>query len=112
MNKRKFFSKIHIASPPNLIECQSKSYNWFLKEGIRELFSEISPIKDSIGRHYELYFTDYYFDEPKFDEVTSRFKNITYEAPLRVKVKLVNKKDSLVKKQEIYLGDIPMMTKR
>jgi DNA-directed RNA polymerase subunit beta len=112
MSKRKFFSNIHIANLPNLIESQIKSYNWFLKEGIRELFFEISPIKDSIGQIFELYFDDYYFDEPKFDEVTSRLKNITYEAPLRVKVKLINKKEGSIKKQEIYLGDIPMMTKR
>ncbi|MFH0819886.1 MAG: DNA-directed RNA polymerase subunit beta [bacterium] len=112
MNRRKNFSNINIAPLPNLIESQVKSYNWFIKEGVKELFNEISPIKDSIGRSFELYFADYYFDEPKFDEVTSRIKNITYEAPLRVKVKLTNKKEGSVKKQEIYLGDIPMMTKR
>ena len=111
--ERKYFSTSKTAIPlPDLIEVQKKSNQWFLDFGLRELFDEISPIKDFIGRDLELYFIDYYLDEPKFDEVTSRAKNITFDAPLRVKVKLVNKKTGEIKEQEIYLGDFPLMTDR
>src|SRR3989339_2210739 len=75
---------------PNLIEVQMSSYEWFFREGLKELFDEVSPIRDFTGRDLELYFDDFYLDEPKFDEKTSRVKNVTYEAPLRVKTRLVN----------------------
>ena len=97
---------------PDLIEVQKNSYKWFLEEGLADLFDEISPITDFIGRDLELYFEDYYLDEPKFDEVTSKNKNITYESPLRVKVKLVNEQTKKDIKQEIFLGDFPLMTDR
>jgi len=97
---------------PDLIEVQRRSYRWFFDEGIKELFSEVTPIHDFIGRDLELYFDDYYLDEPKFDEKTSRMKNVTFEAPLRVKTRLVNLRTKDVKEQEIYLGDLPIMTPR
>ncbi len=97
---------------PDLVEIQKRSYKWFLEEGLRELFDEISPMKDFGGRNLELFFKDYYLDEPKFDEKTSREKNITYESPLRVKAVLNNNKDNKKKEQEIYLGDFPLMTDR
>jgi DNA-directed RNA polymerase subunit beta len=96
---------------PGLIEIQKNSYEWFLREGIIELFDEISPVVDFSGRKLELYFDDYYLDEAKFDEIESRQKNITYEAPLRVKTRLLNKKTKQVINQEVYLGDFPLMTK-
>ncbi|OGL95539.1 DNA-directed RNA polymerase subunit beta [Candidatus Uhrbacteria bacterium RIFOXYB12_FULL_58_10] len=97
---------------PDLIEVQLRSYRWFFEDGLKELFHEISPIKDFIGRDIELTFEDYFLDEPKFDEKTSREKNVTYEAPLRVRTKLSNKRAGTVKEQEIYLGDLPIMTPR
>ncbi|MBI4591941.1 DNA-directed RNA polymerase subunit beta [Candidatus Uhrbacteria bacterium] len=97
---------------PDLIEVQRRSYRWFYDEGIKELFQEVTPITDFIGRDLELYFDDYYLDEPKFDEKTSREKNVTFEAPLRVKTRLVNLRTKDVKEQEIYLGDLPIMTPR
>ena len=97
---------------PDLIEVQRRSYRWFCEEGIRELFQEVSPITDFIGRDLQLFFDDYYLDEPKFDEKTSRMKNVTFEAPLRVKTRLVNIRTKDVKEQEIYLGDLPLMTPR
>ncbi|HBK33425.1 TPA: DNA-directed RNA polymerase subunit beta [Candidatus Uhrbacteria bacterium] len=97
---------------PDLIEIQRRSYKWFYEEGVRELFAEVNPIRDFIGRDLELYFDDYYLDEPKFDEKTSRVKNVTYEAPLRVKTRLVNLRAKTSKEQEIYLGDLPIMTPR
>ena len=110
---RKMFTKLKEVIPlPELIELQKKSYGWFFKKGLVELFEEISPIRDIMGRELELYFSDYYLDEPKFDETTSKAKNINYEAPLRVKARLVNKKNGESKEQEIYLGDVPLMTDR
>ncbi|MDO8504960.1 MAG: DNA-directed RNA polymerase subunit beta [bacterium] len=99
-------------SLPDLTEIQKNSYSWFFEEGLKELFDEISPIKDFTGRDLELWFEEYYFDEPKFDEITSRNKNVTFEAPLRVKGRLTNKRTGESKGQEVYLGDIPMMTPR
>jgi DNA-directed RNA polymerase subunit beta len=111
--ERKYFTPIRDAMDlPDLIEVQKASYDWFLKEGIRDLFDEVSPIKDFIGRDLELSFEDYYLDEPKFDETTSKAKNITYEAPLRVKASLVNVRTGERKEQEIFLGDLPIMTPR
>lgn len=113
MSGRVFFTKKRdFISPPNLIEIQKNSYEWFFKEGLKELFEEISPIKDYTGRDLELYFGDYYLDEPKFDEITARERNTTYEAPLRVNVKLVNKRTKSIQEQEVYLGDFPLMTER
>lgn len=97
---------------PDLIEIQKQSYRWFLEEGIRDLFNEISPIKDFIGRDLELWITGYLFDEPKFDEQTSKEKKVNYESPLRVKTKLLNKRTGETKEQEVYLGDLPVMTDR
>ncbi len=111
--ERKYFTSSKISLPlPDLIEIQKRSYRWFFEIGLRELFEEVSPIRDFIGRNLELYFEDYYLDEPKFNERTARSRNITYEAPLRVKARLVNEKTSEVKEQEIYLGDFPLMTDR
>lgn len=110
---RKFFTTLREAIPlTDLVEIQKKSYDWFFREGLKELFEEISPIKDFIGRDLELYFLDYYLDEAKFDEVTAKAKNTTFEAPLRVNIRLLNKKTSEIKEQEIYLGDFPVMTER
>ena len=111
--QRTYFTPLRDAVDlPDLIEVQKAAYDWFLTQGTRELFDEISPIKDTMGRDLELTLGDYYLDEPKFDEVTSRAKNVTYEAPLRVKTKLKNLRTNEVKEQEIYLGDLPVMTPR
>lgn len=110
--KRKFFIDTAGATPmPDLIEVQKNSFDWFLQEGLHDLFDEISPIVDFIGRDLELYFEDYYLDEPKFTEIESRKKNTTYEAPLRAKVKLLNKRTGQSSVQEVFLGDFPLMTK-
>ncbi|MBP9802034.1 DNA-directed RNA polymerase subunit beta [Patescibacteria group bacterium] len=110
---REYFDTLREAIPlTDLVEVQKNSYDWFFKEGLKELFDEVSPIKDFIGRDLELYFLDYYLDEVKFDEVTAKAKNTTFEAPLRVNVRLLNKKTNEIKEQEIYLGDFPVMTDR
>jgi DNA-directed RNA polymerase subunit beta len=110
--RRNFGLTVEAMPLPDLIEIQKDSYRWFLEQGVRELFDEINPITDFIGRDLELTFNDYYMDEPKFDEKTSMTKNINFEAPLRVKAKLVNKRTAEEKEQEIYLGDVPIMTDR
>lgn len=108
---RRFFTKNKSAlEMPDLIEMQKDSYEWFIKEGLAELFDEISPVTDFIGRDLNLYFEDCYLDEPKFNEKTSKEKNITYEAPLRVKTRLENKRSGENIVQEVFLGDFPLMT--
>jgi len=97
---------------PDLQFIQTESYKWFLEKGLKELFEEVSPIQDYSGKELELYFLDYHLDEPKHTEEEARFRGTTYEAPLRVKVRLVNKVTGKRKEQEIYLGDIPVMTDR
>ena len=89
-----------------------KSYQWFLEKGLNELFAEISPIRDHTGKEFELYFHDYRFDEPKYDEATARYKEATYEAPLRCTLKLGNKRTGKTQEQEVYFGDFPIMTTR
>ncbi|KKR49001.1 MAG: DNA-directed RNA polymerase subunit beta [Candidatus Magasanikbacteria bacterium GW2011_GWC2_40_17] len=96
---------------PNLISVQKDSYDWFLKTGVRELFDEVSPIQDFTNRDLELYFGEYYLDAPKFDEIICRNRNITYEAALRVKARLTNKRTGESKEQEVFMGDFPVMTK-
>ena len=112
LSKRKFFRKHLTVTLPNLIEVQLKSYRWFLEKGLQELFEEVNPITDFTGKDLELAIADYYLDDPKYDEITSRNKNISYEAPLRAKARLLIKKTGEVKEQEIYLGDFPIMTDR
>jgi len=108
---RKFFKKPRINVPlPNLIEVQTQSYNWFLKEGIKELLQEISPVDDFTGKVLRLEFGEYYLDEPKCDEETARSKNLTYQAPLKCKTTLINKKTGRKKHSEVFLGDFPLMT--
>ena len=97
---------------PNLIEIQLKSYQWLLKTGLKELFEEISPIRDYGAKDLELYFLDHYFDEPTYDEEKTREKGLTFEAPFRVRLKLANKRTKAIKEQEVYFGDFPMMTPR
>ncbi len=111
--ERKFFTEMEEQTVgTDLIEMQKSSYDWFFKDGIRELFDEVSPITDFTGRDLELSFEDYYIDDAKFDEVTCREKNITFEAPVRVKAKLINRRTKEEDTQEIFLGDIPIMTDR
>jgi len=97
---------------PNLVEIQLNSYKLFLDKGLRELFDEISPIVDYGGKDLSLYFKDYYLDEPKCDEMKAKKNGLSYEAPLKVKFKLVNKKTNETKEQELFLTDLPLITPR
>src|SRR3989344_2610721 len=101
-----------LVSQPNLVEIQTQSYNWFLKTGLKELFEETFPMNDYAGKEIELKFSEYYFDEPKYDEAYAKYKDLTFEAPLRVKLKLISHKTKDTKEQEVYFGDFPVMTPR
>jgi DNA-directed RNA polymerase subunit beta len=94
---------------PNLIEIQTASYQWFLDEGIREMFQDISPVEDFTG-NLILEFVDYSLGEPKYSVDESKSRDVTYAAPLRVKVRLINKETGEVKEQEVFMGDFPLMT--
>ncbi|MBI2669787.1 MAG: DNA-directed RNA polymerase subunit beta [Candidatus Yanofskybacteria bacterium] len=98
--------------PPNLVQVQLDSYQWFLDVGLKELLNDISPIEDWTSKELELRFLDFRLEEPKFSERIAREKNITYEAPLRVKISLKNKKTGKTDEQEIYLADFPVITPR
>jgi DNA-directed RNA polymerase subunit beta len=95
---------------PNLIKVQLDSYEWFIKEGLRELFDEISPIQDFTGSKMELRFGEYSFGEPKYSERECRERDATYAVPLRVRVELIVKETGEVKEQELFMGDFPLMT--
>jgi len=94
---------------PNLIEIQQNSYQWFLDEGLKEIFEDISPIQDFTG-NLILEFIDYSLGEPKYDVEECKERDVTYAAPLRVKVRLINKETGEVKEQEVFMGDFPLMT--
>ncbi|MDA2935669.1 DNA-directed RNA polymerase subunit beta [Patescibacteria group bacterium AH-259-L05] len=110
--RKTFFTSKFDLSLPDLVEIQKASYDWFLKKGIKELFEEFSPIEDAVGRNHELHFKSCSLGAPKFDEITSKNRNLTYEAPLTVKARLINKKTGKKTSQEVYFSDIPLMTKR
>jgi DNA-directed RNA polymerase subunit beta len=97
---------------PDLIEVQKNSYQWFWKKGLRELFDEFSPISPWGNKDLELYFLDYRLEEPKYNEIEAKAHNVSYEASLYCRVKLVNKKTKEEKEQDIFLGDFPLMTQR
>jgi len=109
--ERRSFAKIHDAiGLPRLIETQINSFEWFKREGLRELFDEISPITDFTGKNLELRFLDYAFGEPRFSEFECRERDMTYAAPLRVNVQLRILATGEIKESELFLGDFPMMT--
>ncbi len=111
-SKRKYFNpQIDKNIPiPHLTEIQLNSYKDFLDNGIRDLLDEISPIQDFSGKKLELHFLDHAIEEPKYDAEIAKKKNLTYEAPLKVHVQLINKATGEIKEQDVFLGNIPLMT--
>lgn len=108
--QRRSYARIsEVLELPNLIEIQTSSYQWFLDEGLREMFQDISPIEDFTG-NLSLEFIDYSLGEPKYSVPESKERDVTYSAPLRVKVRLVNKETGEVKDQDVFMGDFPLMT--
>ncbi|MBO8169380.1 MAG: DNA-directed RNA polymerase subunit beta [Thermoanaerobacteraceae bacterium] len=96
---------------PNLIEIQKNSYDWFLNEGLKEMFRDISPIQDFTG-NLVLEFVDYSLGTPKYEVEECKERDVTYAAPLKVKVRLINKETGEVKEQEVFMGDFPLMTEK
>ncbi|HHY71843.1 MAG TPA: DNA-directed RNA polymerase subunit beta [Bacillus bacterium] len=108
--QRRSYARIsEVLELPNLIEIQLSSYQWFLDEGLREMFTDISPIEDFTG-NLSLEFIDYSLGEPKYSVGESKQRDVTYSAPLRVKVRLINKETGEVKEQDVFMGDFPLMT--
>jgi len=109
---KKYFSRYKkpLVELPNLVEVQIDSYKWLVEEGLKEVFKEFSPVKDYSEKKFELEFTKLEISEPKYDEHYAKEFKLTYEAPLRVFVKLENKTLDSSKEQEIFMADFPLMT--
>ena len=109
--ERMSFSRIdEVIEMPNLIEVQKNSYQWFLDEGLKEVFKDISAIGDSTG-NLVLDFIDYRLDkQPKYTIKECKERDVTYAAPLRVTARLLNKETGEIKQQEVFMGDFPLMT--
>ena len=107
--RRSFSTKRSTLELSNLLEVQKDSFDLFLKEGIREVFDDIFPV-ESFSGSLSLEFGDYYFDEPKYSVKESRERKVTYAAPLKVKARLFINETGEVKEQEVFLGDMPLMT--
>ena len=110
-NTRMTFSKINeVIDMPNLIEIQKDSYNWFITEGLKEVFKDMSAITDYSG-NLELSFIDYRIDEqPKYSVTECKARDTTYAAPLRVTARLLNNETGEIKESEVFMGDFPLMT--
>jgi len=110
---RMSYSKINeVCEMPNFVDVQVKSYQWFLDEGLREVFEDISPIRD-YADNLILEFVDYSLsDPPKYDQEECKERDVTYAAPLKVKVRLINKETNDIKEQEVFMGDFPLMTEK
>ncbi|MCL2754541.1 MAG: DNA-directed RNA polymerase subunit beta [Oscillospiraceae bacterium] len=108
---RMSFSKIHeVVDVPNLIEVQKESYEWFVREGVKEVFADVSPIKDNSDK-LSLSFIDFRLDDkPKYTIAECKERDVTYAAPLKVKTHLHNADTGEVIENEIFMGDFPIMT--
>jgi len=112
--KFKNFGKSKVSLPlPYLLKVQSDSWDRFWSKDLKELFLEVSPIRDYTGKELELWFTDYKLDNPKYkNDLEAKINNDSYEVSLRVKTKLINLKTKEIKEQEVFLADFPLMTER
>jgi len=109
--ERKRYARIPEVLPiPNLIDLQLESFDWFIDNGLRELFDEISPIQDFTGRVMELRFREYEFEAPKYTELECRTRDLTFSKPLYVWVELLIKETGEIQRQRVYMGDFPFMT--
>ncbi len=109
--ERRSFAQVHeVCEMPYLVEVQKNSYNEFLKNGIGEVFKDFSPIRD-FSNKMELWFLDHHLEmTPKYTEKECKDRDATYAVPLKVKVRLVNKETGLITEQEVFMGDMPLMT--
>ena len=103
------FSKIGgTFSLPNLVEIQTASFDWFLKEGLKEVFEDIFPIDN--GKGLSLEFLGCYFEDPKFSEVDCKNRDMDFSRPLRAELRLNNNQTCEIQVNKVYMGDFPMMT--
>ncbi len=109
--RRIFGNPSKVLDLPDLVEVQKRSYEWFLTQGIREVFHDISPIQDFTG-NLVLEFLDYQLGEPKYGEEECKDRDVTYAAPMRIKVRLINRETGEVKEQDVFMGDFPLMTEQ
>ena len=94
---------------PHLLDLQTKSYEWFCREGLKDVFADISPIEDSAHK-WALHFGEYYFGKGKYNIEQCKAKDVNYSAPLYVKVRLENKETGELKEHDLFMGDFPVMT--
>ena len=107
---RKSFSRLkHVLDLPNLIDIQKASFDWFMEVGLRETIDDISPIEDYTGT-LAVEFGEYEFGEPQFSIQECREKDLTYQVPLSITVRFVNKETGEIREQRVFMGDFPMMT--
>ena len=111
--ERMSFAKIHeVCEMPNLIDVQTKSYKWFVEEGLGEVLDDVSPIRDTTNT-LSLEFADYSFsDTPKYDQEECKERDATYATALTVKVRLINRETGEIKEQDVFMGDFPLMTEK
>lgn len=111
--EKKYFSRYKkpLVPFPNLIENQLISFNWLVETGLKEVFKEFSPINDYSEKKFQLDIASFVLGEPKFDEEYTKINKLTYEGALKVRVKLLNKSIGTSKEQEIFMADMPLMTK-
>ncbi len=109
---KKYFSRFKkpLAPMPNLVKDQIESFNWLIEKGIKEVMDEFSSINDFTGKKFKFEFLGFELEKPKYDEYYAKGKNLSYEAPLKVRVKLTNKTMGIEKEQELYIADLPLMT--
>ena len=107
---RRNYSKIRSeVELPGLIEIQTKSFDWFVEQGLKEVFEDISPVT-SFNQDLKLYFGDYHFEDPKYNIVESKLRDINYSRPLKVNVRVENAQTGEILQDELFMGDIPYMT--
>ncbi len=108
---RKSYARLpQVLEVPNLIKVQLDSFRWFQEEGLKQLLDEVSPIKDFTGNRLEISFVGYEFREPRHPEAECRQRDLTYSAPLNVKTRLLVKATGEIKEQDLFFGDLPLMT--
>ncbi len=113
VREKKYFARYKkpLVEFPNLIENQLVSFNWLIEKGLKEVFKEFSPINDYSDKKFQLEFTSFALGESKFDEEYTKINKLTYEGSLKARVKLLNKSIGTSKEQEIFMADVPLMTR-
>ncbi|MEI6659845.1 MAG: DNA-directed RNA polymerase subunit beta [bacterium] len=111
--EKKYFARYKkpLVEFPNLIENQLVSFNWLVEKGLAEVFKEFSPINDYSDKKFQLSFVSFALGAPKFDEEYTKINKLTYEGDLKARIKLLNKSIGTSKEQEIFMADVPLMTK-